>query len=85
MLSKDKKDKFRKIAETLYTKEYLGIDYGKDKTYEEELTKASAIYLMTLFYDYENIDKAKTKLFEVMSKKELNHSSSILNLIHNID
>ena len=35
-------------------------------------------------HDYENIDKAKTKLFEVMTKKELNHSSSILNLIHNI-
>lgn len=85
MLSKDKIEKFRVIARELYTKEYLGTDgYGKDIEYEEELTEASAMYLMTLFYDYNNINKAKEKLYETMDKKVPNHSSNLLDIIRDI-
>ena len=85
MLSKEKKDKFRAIAKEIYTKEYLGVDgCGVDPQYEEELTRASSIYLMTLFYDYTNIDKAKTKLLETMSKKVPNHSSNLLKIVYDI-
>ena len=82
MLDKAKRDKFKEIARELYTKEYLGnAHYGNDIEYEEELTEASAIYLMTLFYDYGNINKAKERLLETMEKKELSHSSTLLKII----
>lgn len=85
MLSREKRDKFQALARELYTKEYLGTDgYGKDIEYEEELTEASAMYLMTLFYDYGNINKAKEKLYETMDKKVPNHSSNLLYIIRDI-
>lgn len=82
MLSKEKRDKFKEIAKELYTKEYLGnAHYGNDIEYEEELTEASAIYLMTLFYDHGHTNKAKENLLKTMEKKELSHSSTLLKII----
>lgn len=75
-------DKFHAVARELYTKEYLGVvGYGQDIEYEEELTSASAIYLMTLFYDYNNLKTAKENLYKTMDKKVPTHSSNLIKII----
>jgi hypothetical protein len=82
MLTEEKKEQFKAIAYEIYTKEYLGVDgCGIDIEFENEMTEASANFLMTMFYNHSDIDKAKEKLLEVMSKKEPNHPSNLLKLI----
>lgn len=82
MLSKDKIEKFHTIARDLYTKEYIGIDeYGKDPEYEDKLTEVAANYLITTFYDYANVGKAKEEFMEILSHKTPPHSSRLLNII----
>lgn len=82
MLSREKKDKFRLIAEQLITKEYLGVDeYGKDAEYEDELTEAASEYIYNIFNAPSETDRAKENLVAVMSRKEIKHPSNILKLI----
>lgn len=82
MLSKDKQDKFRQIAEQLITKEYLGTcEYGKDAEYEDELTAAASEYLYSIFNAPSETDRAKENLVVVMSRKEIQHPSNILKII----
>jgi hypothetical protein len=82
MLSKDKKDKFRQIAEQLITQEYLGAaEYGKDADYERELTTAASEYLYSIFNAPSESDRAKENLVVVMSRREIKHPSNILRII----
>jgi hypothetical protein len=82
MLTKEKQEKFYAIAKELYTKEYLGIDgHGLDKEYDEELTQASAAYLISIFKNPSESRGAKEHLLEVMGKKTPQHPSNILKLI----
>lgn len=82
MLSKDKKDKFRQIAEQLITQEYLGAaEYGKDADYERELTTAASEYLYSIFNAPSESDRAKEVVVEIMSRREIKHPSNILRII----
>lgn len=83
MLGKDKKDKFRQIAEQLITQEYLGAaEYGKDADYESELTTAASEYLYSIFNaPSEESDRAKEVMVEIMSRREIKHPSNILRII----
>lgn len=82
MLSKDKKDKFRQIAEQLITQEYLGAaEYGKDADYERELTTAASEYLYSIFNAPSESDRAKEVMVEIMSRREIKHPSNILRII----
>ena len=82
MLTQEKKDKFISIARDLYTKEYMGVDsYGTDKEFEDELTEASANYLISIFYDYPNVGKAKEDLMEVLSHKSPPHPSTLFKIL----
>ena len=82
MLSREKRDKFRLIAEQLITKEYLGVDeYGKDAKYEDELTAAASEYLYNIFNEPSKIESSKENLVVVMSRKEIQHPSNILKII----
>lgn len=81
MLSKDKKDKFRQIAEQLITQEYLGAaEYGKDADYERELTTAASEYLYSIFNAPSESDRAKEVMVEIMSRREIKHPSNILRI-----
>jgi hypothetical protein len=78
MLTKSKQDRF---AEQLITKEYLGItEYGKDKEYEDELTKAASSYISAIFQD-KDIETTKENLIKVMNKKEPIYKSNILKIL----
>lgn len=82
MLSKDKQDKFRQIAEQLITREYLGVvEYGKDTNYENELTTAASEYIYNIFNEPSKIESSKENLVVVMSRKEIKHPSNILRII----
>lgn len=75
-------EKFRTIAEQLYTQEYLGInEYGKDPEYEKELTDAATDYLISIFYDPNNTHTAKDQFITVLNKKQPQHKSNIISLI----
>ena len=75
-------EKFRTIAEQLYTQEYLGInEYGKDKEYEKELTDAATDYLVSLFLNISNLRTTKDNLIRTMNKKQPQHKSNIISLI----
>ena len=74
-------EKFRTIAEQLYTQEYLGInEYGKDKEYEKELTDATD-YLISIFFNNSNLETTKDNLIRTMNKKQPQHKSNIISLI----
>lgn len=82
MLSKDKKDKFRQIAEQLITQEYLGAaEHGKDADYERELTTAASEYLYSIFNAPSESDRAKEVMVEIMSRRVIKHPSNILRII----
>lgn len=82
MLSKDKQDKFRQIAEQLITREYLGVvEYGKDADYEDELTTAASEYIYNIFNEPSKIKSSKENLVVVMNRKEIKHPSNILRII----
>lgn len=82
MLTQDKKEQFFSIARELYTREFLGVDgYGIDKEYEDELTKVSGEYLISIFYNKNKVGEAKEELMNVMSKKQPTHTSNLLNIM----
>jgi hypothetical protein len=82
MLTRDNKDTFLRIARELYTKEYLGTDgYGIDKEYEDELTEASAAYLISIFKNPSETRGAKDNLLHVMEKHQPQHQSTLLKII----
>lgn len=82
MLTQEKKDKFLNIARNLYTKEYMGVyEYGTDKEFEDALTEAAANYMMSIFYDKDNVEKVKERLVEIMSSKTPTHPSNLIKIL----
>lgn len=81
-IEKEKLEKFRTIAQQLYTQEYIGInDYGKDVEYEEQLTDISTDYLVSIFYDPNNTHIIKEQLITILNKKQPQYKSNIISLI----
>ena len=55
--------------------------HGIDKEYEDELTKVSGEYLISIFYNKNKVGEAKEELMNVMSKKQPTHTSNLLNIM----
>lgn len=77
----DKEKMFLTIAKEIYTKEYIGVDGFEDKEYEDKLTEVAAKYLMTMFYNHDNIGQVKEELLEIMNMRIPKHPSNILSII----
>ena len=77
-LEDDKINKFITICDTIYTKEYLGIDdYGKDVEYEKELTTIAASYEISMFFDKQSVTEHRNRLIEKMKEKSPSHPSQL--------